>query len=490
MNKSNMGNAASFVVSEVCLLVFLQKFLYGYAITSFPTKLLFGSVAYNHITSTMVTLIPVTLLYVLVSKRTNRVLESKKGVAAAGCVSLVVLAYVLFDIRLLLPHEAGETLLWTCTILVCCCFCVIFFAWSNRIESLEKSWGARNVLTLLLCACFVYCMITPSDGNSSPYTIAIELVSLPLAALLFAVSPKTSEGSAAGNASAKKGSHAFMALTALLFLVVLSITYVDHLNANFPLENFEQPTMYALLLMTIAAITAMLHFGEKDADGLKARAILIVWAVLTLYFVMYLVVFWLSSSSVDFDFHLTCTLRRLVVMTFYAAIVFLALAYRIRMAIALVFCFLMPFLVARIVMRTLYYSINMGVIADSLELRLALLLVLGIAFVLLISAGLFAGYVSEQRKFADKKAESSSADRQAAVEQLSKRYRLSSRECETLYYLSLGYSVNRIAETLFIASNTVASHSRSIYKKMDLHNKQDVIDIVNEAISDQTSRVS
>lgn len=60
---------------------------------------------------------------------------------------------------------------------------------------------------------------------------------------------------------------------------------------------------------------------------------------------------------------------------------------------------------------------------------------------------------------------------------------MSNREASTLLYLSLGYSVNRIAETLYITANTVATHSRSIYKKMDLHNKQEVIDIVDEAMA-------
>lgn len=484
MIKSKIAAFAPFVIGEVCLLVFLQKFLYGYAIASFPTELLFGAIAYNHIIATMLVLIPVSVGYVFVSARTSGKVESKRGVAIAGGISFVSLAYILFDMRFLLPREAGEVLLWVFTLLVCGCFCIIFFAWSTELEKIAGITGTKNALIMLLCACFIYCMITPSDGNWSPYTIAIELLSLPLAALLyfaFAAEPQNSELRRNG---VVEGSQVYLFLAALLFLVVLAITYIDHLNANFPLENYEQPTLYAALLLAIAAIAVGLHFGDQGGRGIGGTVLAVAWVVLVLYFIMYLIIFWLSSSSVGFDFHLTCTLRRFVVMTFYVALAYIAISCRVRLASALVFCFLLPFLGARIAMRMLYYGIALGVIADSLELRLALLLALGIAFVLLVSMGLFAVFVRRQRECENEQPAGGSVERQRAVDMLAERYQLSGREKEILYYLSLGYNVSRIAGTLYIAASTVATHSRSVYKKMDLHNKQDVIDAVDAAMSD------
>ena len=63
---------------------------------------------------------------------------------------------------------------------------------------------------------------------------------------------------------------------------------------------------------------------------------------------------------------------------------------------------------------------------------------------------------------------------------------MSNREANTLLYLSLGYSVNRMEETLRITVSTVAAHSRSIRKNMDLHNKQEGIDIADEIMASRT----
>ena len=63
---------------------------------------------------------------------------------------------------------------------------------------------------------------------------------------------------------------------------------------------------------------------------------------------------------------------------------------------------------------------------------------------------------------------------------------MSNREASTLLYLSLGYSVNRMEETLRITVSTVAAHSRSIRMNMDLHNKQEGIDIADEIMASRT----
>lgn len=63
---------------------------------------------------------------------------------------------------------------------------------------------------------------------------------------------------------------------------------------------------------------------------------------------------------------------------------------------------------------------------------------------------------------------------------------MSNREANTLLYLSLGYSVNRMEETLRITVSTVAAHSRSIRKNMDLCNKQEGIDIADEIMASRT----
>jgi DNA-binding CsgD family transcriptional regulator len=55
-------------------------------------------------------------------------------------------------------------------------------------------------------------------------------------------------------------------------------------------------------------------------------------------------------------------------------------------------------------------------------------------------------------------------------------YGLTEREVEILRFLLIGRSTSRIAQALLISENTVNSHIRHIYRKLDIHNRQDLLD--------------
>lgn len=58
-------------------------------------------------------------------------------------------------------------------------------------------------------------------------------------------------------------------------------------------------------------------------------------------------------------------------------------------------------------------------------------------------------------------------------------YQLSGREAEVLELLVRGNGVARIAEILFLSPNTVKTHCRSVYRKMGVHSRQQVVDLFN-----------
>jgi DNA-binding CsgD family transcriptional regulator len=66
---------------------------------------------------------------------------------------------------------------------------------------------------------------------------------------------------------------------------------------------------------------------------------------------------------------------------------------------------------------------------------------------------------------------------------LASEHKLTVRECEVLYYISQGHSIKRIAETLFVSVSTIQTHAKSLYRKLSLHNRQQVIDLVSERLS-------
>lgn len=63
---------------------------------------------------------------------------------------------------------------------------------------------------------------------------------------------------------------------------------------------------------------------------------------------------------------------------------------------------------------------------------------------------------------------------------MKKAYALSNRETDVLELIIRGRDVARMAETLFVSENTVRSHCKNLYRKLDVHNRQQVYDLVEE----------
>lgn len=57
---------------------------------------------------------------------------------------------------------------------------------------------------------------------------------------------------------------------------------------------------------------------------------------------------------------------------------------------------------------------------------------------------------------------------------------LTEREAEIVLYLVRGRTKAHIAKTLFVSENTVRSHVRNVYAKLDVHTRQELIDLVEK----------
>ena len=65
------------------------------------------------------------------------------------------------------------------------------------------------------------------------------------------------------------------------------------------------------------------------------------------------------------------------------------------------------------------------------------------------------------------------------TQKLAEIYSLSERELEVILLLAQGLSNQHIGEKLFISVNTVKSHVNSIYKKLDVSNRLQLINKLN-----------
>lgn len=70
------------------------------------------------------------------------------------------------------------------------------------------------------------------------------------------------------------------------------------------------------------------------------------------------------------------------------------------------------------------------------------------------------------------------AERRAS--RLREEFGLTNREGEVVVLLAEGRSSSYIADALFLSENTVRSYVKSIYQKLDVHSKQDLIDFMKE----------
>lgn len=65
------------------------------------------------------------------------------------------------------------------------------------------------------------------------------------------------------------------------------------------------------------------------------------------------------------------------------------------------------------------------------------------------------------------------------AELLRQHYRLSARETEVMELIARGNTVARIAEDLVVSENTIRTHSKRIYAKLDIHKKQELLDLID-----------
>ena len=65
---------------------------------------------------------------------------------------------------------------------------------------------------------------------------------------------------------------------------------------------------------------------------------------------------------------------------------------------------------------------------------------------------------------------------------------MTERETEVFMMLAEGRSAVRIAEELYLSKGTVNIHVQHIYKKLDIHSRQELLDIVSLPDESQASR--
>ncbi len=75
--------------------------------------------------------------------------------------------------------------------------------------------------------------------------------------------------------------------------------------------------------------------------------------------------------------------------------------------------------------------------------------------------------------------------RQQACRAIAQEACLTERETVVLELVSLGYTVARMAQERGVSENTVRTHTKGLYRKLDVHSKQEVIALVEERMGEE-----
>ena len=64
---------------------------------------------------------------------------------------------------------------------------------------------------------------------------------------------------------------------------------------------------------------------------------------------------------------------------------------------------------------------------------------------------------------------------------VAKQYKLTPRETEIAMLIAQGRDSAHIEEKLFLSRSTVQTHRMHVYQKLDIHNRQELLDVIEQA---------
>ena len=113
----------------------------------------------------------------------------------------------------------------------------------------------------------------------------------------------------------------------------------------------------------------------------------------------------------------------------------------------------------------------------SLETLVLMVLFSLMAFVV-VAFGVLA--LRKQPNSSDKALDSAANSAARVPSERVSEYKLTQREVEVIQLFSQGYSLTKVADELFISKSTAQTHAKSIYRKLDIHSKNELIGKMKE----------
>lgn len=110
----------------------------------------------------------------------------------------------------------------------------------------------------------------------------------------------------------------------------------------------------------------------------------------------------------------------------------------------------------------------------------AVLLFVSFIITILMVVWLFISQKDKARILIDSSVENDNEPLATTSHEIAKEYGLSNRETEVLYYIAEGNTQKKIADNMCVSINSVQTYAKNLYRKLGVHSKQELIDLVVE----------
>ncbi len=202
---------------------------------------------------------------------------------------------------------------------------------------------------------------------------------------------------------------------------------------------------------------------------------------LVLILVLVLVAFWfLGDSSLLIAFSVVSLARNLVIILLYLALI--KLTHTLKRSAVLIFALGRCFYEISVACGILTYS-RIGTINSTILLNDELIYPIAICVFVFLSGCFFA--TAQNLRDDLENPPVAEIDRASiALERTRIEYALSDREFDIMRLLYKGHSKKGIADTLCLSENTIRWHSQHLYKKLDIHSREDLLSVVDSRLDD------
>ena len=459
-----------------------------------------------------------------------RLLDRSALVVGLGLAGSACLAVLTWGQPVLAGASAGfaDVVVYGCLVVAAVSFCVVFLAWVCQAHRQSFEAGLEVEVVVQLAAVFASFVLTTGASDGTPRLDVVNVVGLVVAGACLA-GVRRLEGVVSGEGEAAMASPVqvgigtaggqdtpagglgralpWLALLGASFLVVGMLGYAHYFDDGFEGLGPWEIAVDVLTLVTLGVMAAFSVYANRTVMSRRRIPIVLVLGVVLAAFAVFFVAMLSFSMQGALLYGLARFIRRVSRVAAFLTVLVMVYQYALPPIGSFVLAFLIPSLLPKPVQMTLA-SADLGFVgAVGQDYVLVALMTTGffltaclVVFCLLnmdgrLARGLIAGSGEEggsgdslpRGAVAGGLGTSNGPSHRATCEEIGRERGLTRREVDVLDLFSQGRSAQEAALELCISTNTVNTHAMTLYRKLDVHSKRELAELVEARRSELAS---